>query len=362
MYTRTTQHATSCASPAGYDPASDRGMKGTGSKLTGELARFSDITKSDIVLRVPHPPMRSGLTIHALRWAELCESLGLVPLIQFEGAQSPRARKPTVLVGLPNSSRQAQDALDTANAVPTACLWERIGFTVRDMTEGLEVPSTLIRVHPRPLAVNGMAVAHDMHVPTMVPDTFAQKGETPLNARSERGVFLGRYSRAKGAATAAAVWMSVNRQMQSGFPLYMLGRGLADSDEAALIEAAAQIYPEIVLDHLPTDDERADFLAGSRVALFLGTHDYYPQALLECLASGIIVVASDISGYAPAIRDGRALCPESTEELRSEIWEALTSPRTRHQEMANKAREYVASTHSAQVVRDSFAGMLNRLL
>lgn len=253
----------------------------------------------------------------------------------------------------------AQKLVNEDDPRKTALLWERNGYSYETLERGLHIPATLHRIFPRATLESPTPNTH--YIPTLIPDVFLECGERPLRLRPRRAVFLGRYSRSKGALEAARFWEE-SISGWSGDSLYMLGLGLDDSDAKLQVKSVAERCPQVRLDHLPDEDERAGFLSSCRIGLFLGTQDFYPQALLESMAAGLLAIATPIAGYAPAVEDGRAIQVSGRNHLVAETRRVLSRPSHKDEIMAQKGRDYVRRFHGREVVWQHFHRFLRSFL
>jgi glycosyltransferase involved in cell wall biosynthesis len=111
---------------------------------------------------------------------------------------------------------------------------------------------------------------------------------------------------------------------------------------------------------LPGYFAMADIVAVPSVRDAAGNVDGLPNVLLEAMASGRAIVASDVAGIPQAIRDGRdgLLVPEKNSESLAAAIASLAQSKTRRDELGASARRRAVETFSWNLVGERFESVL----
>ena len=111
---------------------------------------------------------------------------------------------------------------------------------------------------------------------------------------------------------------------------------------------------------LPGYFAMADIVAVPSVRDGAGNVDGLPNVLLEAMASGRAIVASDVAGIPQAIRDGRdgLLVPEKDSEALAAAIASLAQSKTRRAELGASARRRAVETFSWNLVGERFESVL----
>jgi len=154
-------------------------------------------------------------------------------------------------------------------------------------------------------------------------------------------LFAGRFSRLKGVNDLVRAFASLVSEGRD-LLLVLIGGGLPaeENEMRALIsdtglEKIARIYGA-------TQGYR-EYLLGADLYVFPSYVEGLPLTLLEAMAAGLPIVASDVGGIPEAVRDGleaRLIRPGDTAELRSAIAWMLDHP-TERTRMGERARSRV---------------------
>lgn len=111
---------------------------------------------------------------------------------------------------------------------------------------------------------------------------------------------------------------------------------------------------------LPGYFAMADIVAVPSVRDAAGNVDGLPNVLLEVMASGSAIVASDVAGIPQAIRDGRdgLLVPEKDPQALAAAIASLAPSKTRRDELGASARQRAVETFSWDLVGERFESVL----
>ena len=159
------------------------------------------------------------------------------------------------------------------------------------------------------------------------PQVFHPMGQSgPGRQRSPRLVGVGRLVPSKRFDLAISVLAKLRQQMD--VELVIAG----DGSDRSRLEALANGLPVTFLGHVSDRHSLADLLRRSDVLIMPSAREGYPNAVLEALACGLRVVASDIPGTREAAGIGLRLVDDSLDSWIDAIVEALADPPvTRHQ-------------------------------
>lgn len=315
-----------------------------------------------VIFVVPHGRWRSGLQVLAYRWAA-CVSQNRARVVHApEWAEwSRHGVDICVLVGLPKDRQAASDLLETTarcKANRKLLLWERFGHKFETVSNGLSISRELQLVFPRESDVDRIFDVYEdafdpVCIPAPVPDVFFESSRTP---QYPRGIFVGRFSRDKGTLRLASLWAEHIYPI-TGANLLLIGSNLRGSDCVDELVDMAKGSESLRVAHLASDEGRARAIASSSMALFLGVQDYYPQALLEVIASGVPVISTGIPGYRPAIEYGSSTVVDRDDEVVNEIVNEFESPMD--YEALASARNQIRDIHSEFSVSQSFRLLLD---
>jgi len=111
---------------------------------------------------------------------------------------------------------------------------------------------------------------------------------------------------------------------------------------------------------LPGYFAMADIVAVPSVRDAAGNVDGLPNVLLEAMASGSAIVASDVAGIPQAIRDGRdgLLVPEKDPQALAAAIASLAQSKTRRDALGASARQRAVETFSWDLVGERFESVL----
>ena len=151
-------------------------------------------------------------------------------------------------------------------------------------------------------------------------DRFARAEPWPTEGPTI--LFLGRHEHRKGLAVLIEALPRLPREVH----LWLAGQG----PETSRLQAATAGDPRVAWLGRISDQERAARLRGAHVLCAPSTHgESFGVVLLEAMAAGAAVVASDLTGYAAVARGGREALlvpPGDAPALARGLTEVLTEP------------------------------------
>jgi len=158
---------------------------------------------------------------------------------------------------------------------------------------------------------------------------------------STNGIFIGNISRAKGVD----VLLNALSKCEGQWRFTFVGAG-PDLDETKSLAASLKIENRIdfigqkSINEIPQFMRQADFLALS------SRSEGRPNVVMEALASGLAVVATDVGSTAELVADGRGLLvkPDDVEGLAEALNRIITNPSLRR-ELGNNAANYIRSNN-----------------
>ena len=120
-----------------------------------------------------------------------------------------------------------------------------------------------------------------------------------------------------------------------------------DGPERARLESLAKGLPVSFLGHVSDRRALADLLRSSDVLVMPSASEGYPNAVLEALACGLPVVASDVPGIRAVAGVGVRLVDDNTNEWCNAIREALAAPPVTSPQIADRILSFdeVARRH-----------------
>lgn len=270
-----------------------------------------------VILLCPSPLTQSGVTVLASRWSKALTKAGWPTVTRViddcrppfarrwvvRALESPDAR--LVILGLPAEDTRAQDIVDTINGRgQVSLLWERPGRASDFVGEGLSRLGGIRSVWTvNPMLCHGIGrllpMAKISVAPTIVPQVYF-RAKSPGARGGRYAAFVGRYSHGKGADLLARAWAS-DVYPRTHLPLVMAGLGLNQraAEEHAVTRIAEENPIAVRTVLLMSDARRAEFFRKAAVAIFPARYDYLPQALLEAMATGVAVIATEIPGHLP---------------------------------------------------------------
>ena len=174
------------------------------------------------------------------------------------------------------------------------------------------------------------------------PEVFHPTKETTSDSsRRQRIIGVGRLVPSKRFDLAISVLAHLVKEVD--IELVIAG----DGPERNRLEALAEGLPVTFLGHLSDRQTLAETLRSCDVLVMPSASEGYPNAILEALACGLPVVASDVPGIRAAAGVGVRLVNDSLEAWSSAIVEALTAPPVTSSQIAGRILSFdeVARRH-----------------
>jgi glycosyltransferase involved in cell wall biosynthesis len=205
-----------------------------------------------------------------------------------------------LLVGLHPNLELAQLQIDLLGNNPQwRLIWERPGRTsprdVANDLRGIERLRSVLTLNA--LLLGDVAAAASGAVVSVIPPAIPNECLQAFDGTQSSSpliISLGRLSPEKGIDSLANLWAT------SGG----LGRELelvVATPTTARLQVSSPFVKQVVLGSVT---ERIELLKSATAAIFPATSDHLPQALLEAMAVGATVIATDIPGHTEVVADG----------------------------------------------------------
>lgn len=200
-------------------------------------------------------------------------------------------------------------------------------------------------------------------------DAFRAEPSTGQALRRKHGIrgdavvvfAVGRLVRKKGFE----ILLDALARLDPYVSLVIAGKGdLASELEARAaalgIRERVELVGNVERGELPGYFAMADIVAVPSVRDAAGNVDGLPNVLLEAMASGSAIVASNVAGIPQAIRDGRdgVLVPEKDPEALAHAIEALVQSGSKRDELGASARARAIESFSWNLVGERFESVL----
>ncbi|MGY1745251.1 glycosyltransferase family 4 protein [Blastococcus sp. SYSU D00695] len=194
-----------------------------------------------------------------------------------------------------------------------------------------------------------VVIPNDVPAPATVPS---------MDARRPAVVFAGEVGSRKGADVLLAAWRDLDRQVAAGWTLHVFGRVTAP-----MREAVDQVDDSVEVHGVTPGAVVRETLLSSAVAVLPSRAEALPMFVLEAMAAGTAVVASDVGAVASVLGDSAGVLVEagSRPALVTALTEVMTSPELRER-LAGAALARVRSTYAEPVVTARWAELYRRLL
>lgn len=169
-----------------------------------------------------------------------------------------------------------------------------------------------------------------------------------LNKRTDSVLFVGRLDRDKGIDLLVDAWTKITDTTKH---LVIIGEGSWKMRLAQLKDSTIDVRGP-----LPNDEVRKIFAESKVAVLPSRVWENQPTVILEALAAGCHVVATDVGGVRETLGDaGWVVKPNSTEALASGIRLALQAS---HDETREKIRREILGLHDPEVAVERLEGVL----
>jgi glycosyltransferase involved in cell wall biosynthesis len=171
-------------------------------------------------------------------------------------------------------------------------------------------------------------------------------------ARAPRVVFLGEIGERKGAFVLLEAWAKVGTEPDVPAGAHLTLAGDRGTELARAIVAERGLSDTVDVRSWLSPAEAAELLAGADVFVLPSRSEGQPMAVLEAMANGLCVVASDVGGIPELIDDGRSgllVPPDDVEALVAALRRVLADAALRAQ-LGAAARERVLADFDLDVV------------
>jgi glycosyltransferase involved in cell wall biosynthesis len=258
------------------------------------------------------------------------------------------------------------------------CIWQleaRMGARIKRRCLRADAFIAPSRTIERELVAAGYPRARIHHLPNGVRIPPPIDSETKRRARvalaaanpalvlpddAPLAVFTGRLDAAKGLAELAAAWRTVAERRRDA-RLWIVGDGPLEAELRRQIEAEG-LSTRIVL--AGVFDDVGDVLAAADLFVLPSHEEGMSQSLLEAMAAGLPVVASDIAGNRALVDEGcegRLVPPRRIDELGAAV-AAVLENREEAARLGAAARERVSRDHSLAKMADDYLAVFESLL
>lgn len=173
----------------------------------------------------------------------------------------------------------------------------------------------------------------------------------PADHREPWMVFSGRFDRAKNAGLfLEAVQRIAGSMREGGWKAFLLGGG---HEEPALRDYLHRFHLDDIVEMKAVPDT-SPILARASIVLSLQERENYPsQSLLEAMASGNAVIATDVGDTRRLVQPDRGMLLErqTPEALSDALLDLMRDPE-RRAEMGRRARAFVVEHHTVERAAD----------
>jgi glycosyltransferase involved in cell wall biosynthesis len=175
-------------------------------------------------------------------------------------------------------------------------------------------------------------------------------------------VFLGEIGRRKGTFELLESWAKVASNSEVG-PVRLTIAGDGDISRARELVSALAIGETVEVRGWITPDEVSKLLADAQVLVLPSRHEGQPMAILEAMARGICVVASNVGGIPDMLGNSGVILTEPGNV--AELADALVYVVTDHAARAllgSRARRRVEAEFNVDVVQKQFSELYRRVV
>ena len=187
----------------------------------------------------------------------------------------------------------------------------------------------------------------------VVPNAVVVPDESPPRAGDALNVvFLGAICAAKGAFCLLEAWAKLAAEWNGRVPACLTMAGDRGVDDARRTIADLGIDGSAQVRHWLSAPEVAALLASADVFVLPSRSEGQPMAVLEAMARGVCVVASDVGGIPELVEDGRSgvlVPPDDVDSLVKALRKVLDD-RDLRERLGGEARQRVLAEFDVDVV------------
>ena len=173
--------------------------------------------------------------------------------------------------------------------------------------------------------------------------------------------FVGRFSAQKGIVYLLRALAALPPSLQANVQLIIVGDG---EQRSSLTEQARALGLAARTHFLGTRNDMPSIYSALDVFVLPSEREAFPMVVLEAMACGLPIIATDVGDTARIIEDGvsgRVIAPRDVNALRQALGELLEDP-VRAQRMGEAAQERVAGRFSSARMAQSYHEIYERLL
>lgn len=270
------------------------------------------------------------------------------------------------------TGRPAVAKIATAGAIPrlrgtlpgrlALALFKRVD-TVICMSREIHRELESIAVDPARIAWIENGVDADRFAPRSESARADWRQGSGLSAGALVAVYSGRLVRRKGIDVLVKAWSRID-SVAANAHLFLLGSGI-DQPDSVEQDIRARVQGDAIPNIVFVGDTARpeDFLGAADLFVFPSRREGFPNALLEAMAAGTAVIASNIGGCADLIRSGKngiLVEPDDPQALAEQLHICLAQTETRAR-LGKAARWHVVEHNGLEKITDRYLDLYRTL-